>query len=106
MPVMEFLFTKFSKDKFLHWYFSRRLLKEYLWNRTYFSITAPHILKRDKTFGNGMRNLFSKQFKCPRILSISKHASIGDFPSKLSTANAIAKGLQLYPQFAFGQEKI
>ena len=59
-------------------------------------MAVPYTLKWDQTFGNGMRNLFSKQLiKCPRILSTSKLASIGDFPSKISAAKAIAKGLQL-----------
>ena len=59
---------------------------------------APYTLKWDQTFGNGMRNLFSKQLiKCTRILSTSKRASIGDFSSKTSAAKAIAKKQQLYP---------
>ena len=61
-------------------------------------MAAPYALKWDQTFGNGMRNLFSKQFiKFPRIFSISKRASIGNFPSKISAAKAIAKGPQLNP---------
>ena len=53
-----------------------------------------------------MRNLFSKQLtKCPRILSTSKRASIGDFPSKILAAKAITKGPQLFHQFVFGQVK-
>ena len=57
---------------------------------------------RIKNFGNGMRNLFSKQLiKCPRILSTSKRASIGDFPSKISAVKAIAKGPQLYLSICF-----
>ena len=28
---MQFLFSKFTKDKFLHRYFASRVLKEYLW---------------------------------------------------------------------------
>ena len=56
----------------------------------------------DQTFRNGMRNLFSKQLtKCPRILSTSKRASIGDFPCKILAAKAIAKGPQLYPSVCF-----
>ena len=49
-----------------------------------------------------MRNLFSEQLiKCPRILSTSKRASTGDFPSEISPAKAIAKGPQLYPLDCF-----
>ena len=59
-------------------------------------MAAPDALKLDQTFENGMRNLFSKQLiKCPRILSTSKLASIGDFPSKILAAIAIEKGPQL-----------
>ena len=65
-------------------------------------MTAPYTLKWDQTFGNGMINLFPKHLiKCPRILSTSKRASIGVFPSKISAAKAIAKGPQLYPSFCF-----
>ena len=57
----------------------------------YFSMAAPYTPKWDQTFRNGMRNLFFKQLiKCPRILSASKRASIGDFSSKISDAKAIA----------------
>ena len=49
-----------------------------------------------------MRTLFSKQLlKFPRILPTSKRASIGDFPSKISTAKAIAKESQLYSSVCF-----
>ena len=69
-------------------------------------MTAPYKLKWDQTFGNGMRNLFSKQLiKCPRIPSTSKRASTGDFPSKTLAAKAIAKGPQLYPSLFFRQAK-
>ena len=65
-------------------------------------MAAPYTLKWDQTFGNDIRNLFSKQLtKCPRILSTSKRASIGDFPSKISAMKAIAKGPQLYPSVCF-----
>ena len=61
-------------------------------------MAVPYRLKWDQTFGNGVKILFSKQLiKCPRILSTSKQASVGDFPSKISAAKAIAKGPQLYP---------
>ena len=65
-------------------------------------MAAPYTLKWDQTFGNGIRNLFSKQLiKCPRILSTAKRASIGDFPSKMLAAKGIAKGPQLYPSVCF-----
>ena len=58
----------------------------------YFLVAAPYTLKWYQTFGNGMRNLYFKLlFKCHRILSTSKCASIDDFPSKISSAKAIAK---------------
>ena len=51
-------------------------------------MVAPYTFKWDQTFENGMRNLFSKQLiKCPRIFSIQKRGSIGDFPSKISSVN-------------------
>ena len=69
-------------------------------------MAAPYTLKWVQTFGNGMRNLFSKQlFKCPRILSTSKHVYTGDFPSKISAANANVKGPQLYPSVCFWTDK-
>ena len=56
-------------------------------------MVAPYTLEWDQTFGNRMRNLFSKQFiKCPGIRFTSKRASIREFPSKISAAKAIAKG--------------
>ena len=65
-------------------------------------MAAPYRLRWDQTFGNGMRNLFTKQLiKCPRILSTSTRASTGDFPSKISAAKAIGKGTQLYPSVSF-----
>ena len=68
----------------------------------YFSMAAPYALKWDQTFGNGLRNLFSKPLiKCIRVFSTSKPASIGDFPSKISGGRAIAKRPQLYPSVCF-----
>ena len=65
-------------------------------------MAAPYTLKWYQTFGNGLRNLFSKQLiKCPGILSKSKRASVDDFPSKISAAKAIEKGPQLYPLVCF-----
>ena len=65
-------------------------------------MAAPCIPRWDQTFGNGMRTLFFKQLiKCPRSLSTSKCASIGDFPSKISVAKAIAKKPQLCSSVCF-----
>ena len=65
-------------------------------------MAAPYTLNCGQTFGNGMRNLFPKQFiKCPRILPTSKRAPIGDFPSQILAAKAIAKGPQLHPSVCF-----
>ena len=69
-------------------------------------MAAPYTLKWDQTFGNGMRNLFSKQLiKCPAILSTSKRTFIGNFPFKISAAKAIANGPQLYPSVCFWTDK-
>ena len=65
-------------------------------------MAAPDTFKWDQTFGNGMRNLFPKQLiKCPRILSTSKRASIGDFPSK----RLLRRNHNSTHQFVFGQAK-
>ena len=65
-------------------------------------MAAPYTIAWDQTFGNRMRNLFSKQLiKCPHILPTSKLAFIGYFPSKTSSAKAITKGPQLYPTVCF-----
>ena len=65
-------------------------------------MVAPYTLKWDQTFGN----LFFKQLiKCPRILSTSKQGSIGDFPSKTSTAKTIAKRPQLHLSVCFWTDK-
>ena len=69
-------------------------------------MTAPYTFIWDQNFGNGMRNLLSKQLiKCRRILSASKRASTADFPPKISAAKANAKGPQLYPSVCFGAGK-
>ena len=65
-------------------------------------MVAPYTLKWDQTF----ENLFFKQLiKCPRILSTSKQGSIGDFPSKTSTAKTIAKRPQLHLSVCFWTDK-
>ena len=66
-------------------------------------MASRYTLKWDQTFGN----LFSKQlFKCPRILSTYKQASIGDFPSKISAAKAIAKRPQFHLSVWFWTDKM
>ena len=65
-------------------------------------MTATYTLKWNQIFENCIRTLFSKEMiKCPRILSTSKRASVGDFPSKISAATDIAKGSQLYTSACF-----
>ena len=48
------------------------------------------------TFGKGLSFCVSKHdIRCPRISSTENMASEGDFPSRISAANAIAKSPQL-----------
>ena len=48
-------------------------------------MVAPYTLRWDQAFENNMKTLFSKQLiKYPHILSTSKRASIGEFPSEIS----------------------
>ena len=45
--------------------------------------------------GKGLSFCISKHIRCPRISSTENMASEGDFPSRISAANAIAKSPQL-----------
>ena len=55
-------------------------------------MVAPYTLRWDQAFENDMKTLFSKQLiKYPHILSTSKRASIGEFPSEISVERLLRR---------------